>query len=150
MRRVNMTVIVALILGLLTNAHSQTPKSKNHKPESRAETATAKRTVLVKQLPASVEGVSLKDGQVKLKPGYKFVKEPNNTITVARMNGAGIGGTWKCECSDKGACGVSISPNTGLDCLTESCTGSCTLKVTVGDKATAVLMSRSQSLIRQK
>jgi hypothetical protein len=150
MKRINMTVIVALILGLLAHAHSQTPKSNTQKPEPQAETATAKRTVLVKQLPASVEGVSLKGSQVKLKPGYKFVKEPNNTISVARMNGTGIGGTWKCECSNNGACGVSISPITGLDCLTESCTGTCTLKVTVGDKATAVLMSKSQNLIRHK
>jgi hypothetical protein len=108
MKRINMTVIVALILGLLAHAHSQTPKSNTQKPEPQAETATAKRTVLVKQLPASVEGVSLKGSQVKLKPGYKFVKEPNNTITVARMNGTGVGGTWKCECSKNGACGVAV------------------------------------------
>lgn len=151
MKRINMmTVIVALILGALAQAHSQTPKSKTQKLEPRTETATAKRTVLVKQLPDNVEGVSLKGDQVKLKSGYKFVKGPNNTMTVARMNNTGTGGTWKCECSKTGACGASYSPITGLDCLTEACTGTCTLKVTIGDKATAILMCKSQNLIRQK
>lgn len=155
MRRISMAVIAALILGLLAPAHSQTPKSKKQKAEKQkaepqAEAATNKRTVLVKELPTSVEGVSLKDGQVRLKSGYKFVKESNSTVSVARINGTGIGGTWKCECSNTGSCGASISPITGLDCLTESCTGSCTLKVTVGNRATAILMSKSQNVIRQK
>lgn len=151
MKRLNVTVAVAMTLALLASAHSQTPKSKSPPPQAQtAKAEKAEKEVLVKQLPAGVEGVSLKGSQVKLKPGYKFVKEPNNTVTVARMNGTNIGGTWNCACSKDGGCGVSISPVTGLDCLTESCTGSCTLKVTVGDKATAVLMSKSQKLIRQK
>jgi hypothetical protein len=77
----------------------------------------------VKRLPAGVEGVELIGSIVRAKSGYKFVKQPNNTVTVARMagrgRGAGVAGIWSCKCvqhhgrlaglNPLGACPVEIS-----------------------------------------
>jgi hypothetical protein len=47
---------------------------------------------LVKRLPAKIEGVQLVGGTVRVKSGYQFVKQPNGSVTVARMGGGGGGG----------------------------------------------------------
>jgi hypothetical protein len=106
--------------------------------------------VMVKRLPDKVEGVMLKDGQVKLKPGYKFVKRTNGTVAVARISGSvsqgnNISGTWSCSCTTtsgpagKGKCAVTIS-SSFISCESDICTGSCTLLTTVEGARTNVIM----------
>jgi hypothetical protein len=140
MKRISMIVIVALTLALMAYAHSRRSKSNSHTPEPQTPPARAKGTALVKQLPAGVVGVELKGSLVQLIPGYKFVKEPNNTVSVARMKGRGnVSGDWNCNCSKDGDCGVAIESGS-LSCTMNTCKGSCTLKVTIGLKSTGVLM----------
>jgi hypothetical protein len=93
---------------------------------------------LVKRLPANVEGVELVGGGVRAKSGYHFVKQPNGTVTVARMSGLGIGGTWSCDCSDAGDCGAVVT-NGFLYCTQGKCTGACTQTITVGEVRTKVI-----------
>jgi hypothetical protein len=105
---------------------------------------------MVKRLPDKVEGVMLKDGQIKLKPGYKFVKRTNGTVAVARISGSvgldnTIGGTWACTCySDTilkatGKCGASFA-NGSVQCDGGTCEGSCVLSATVQGARTNVIM----------
>lgn len=79
MRHISM-VLIALILTLSTGASGQTPNSNGRKPAPKA---------LVRKLPSGTEGVQLKGNSVRAKPGYKFVKQPNGTVTVARISGGG-------------------------------------------------------------
>jgi len=111
----------------------------------------ARGRVMVKKLPDKVEGVMLKDGQVKLKPGYKFVKRTNGTVAVARISGSvglsnNVGGTWDCQCysditilAPKGKCGATIG-NGGIQCNAGTCNASCTLVTTVEGAKTNVIM----------
>ena len=84
---------------------------------------------LVKRLPANIEGVELVSGTVRAKSGYQFVKQLNGSVTVARMAGGGVAGTWSCDCSGTGACGAVITQGI-LYCITGTCRGSCDLTVT--------------------
>jgi hypothetical protein len=143
MKRNSLIILTTLVMALLVTVYGKTTKTKNlpePSVEPSAQAARRKGTALVNQLPANIEGVELKGNQVRLKEGYKFVNGPNKTMAVARIKGGGnIGGSWNCACSKDGNCGVSVGDN-GLDCLMESCKGSCTLKVTIGDKATSIMM----------
>ena len=109
---------------------------------------------LVKRLPAGIEGVELIGGTLRAKSGYKFVKQSNDTVTVARMpgggRGAGVAGIWSCKCvhhhgrlaglNPFGACPVEISGGTTLNCKTEKCTGvACELTVKAGELTTAII-----------
>jgi hypothetical protein len=139
MKRKKLMALFALtVMALIVTAYARNPKTGNP-PVPCGQNSKSAKKVLVKRLPANVEGVELKGDRVLLKEGYKFVKESNNTISVARIKGGGgISGGWDCACSKEGNCGVSVG-DTGLDCLMESCKGSCTLKVTVGNRATSVI-----------
>ena len=102
---------------------------------------------LVTSLPPKIKGVELVDNTVRVKPGYQWVKQPNGTVTVARMGGSGgggrgVGGTWECYCTlgpYKG-CEAEIDESSlrcaasGGDCL------SCKLKTTTGTVKTDIIM----------
>lgn len=145
MKRISviMLAIAFVFLMMLGSVSSQAPTAapKAGKP-------------LVKRLPAGIEGVELIGGTVRAKSGYKFVKQPNDTVTVARMagggGGAGIAGIWSCKCvhaegrlaglNPLGACPVEISGGTTLNCKTEKCTGvACELTVKTGELTTAII-----------
>ena len=145
MRRIStiMLAIAFVFFMMLRSVSSQAPSAapKTGKP-------------LVKRLPAGIEGVELIGGTVRTKAGYKFVKQPNETVTVARMagggRGAGVAGVWSCKCvqhdghlaglNPLGACPVEISGGTTLNCKTEKCTGvACELTVKTGELTTAII-----------
>jgi hypothetical protein len=95
MRRTSaIMLIIASVLMMLACVSNQAPTTaapKVGKP-------------LVKRLPAQIKGVELVGGTVRAKSGYQLVKQPNGSVTVARMaggggGGPGIGGTWNCDCS---------------------------------------------------
>ena len=99
---------------------------------------------LVKRLPVGAEGVELKDGLLRLKPGYKFEKHDDGTVAVANMRGGsgGLGaqgGSWACQCmaDSGGTCQVIISGNI-LFCTNGTCPN-CVLGITV-DKITTGVM----------
>ena len=145
MKRINviMLAIAFDFFMMLGSVSSQTPTAapKAGKP-------------LVKRLPTGIEGVELIGGTVRAKSGYKFVKQPNDTVTVAKMagggRGAGVAGIWSCKCvqhdghlaglNPLGACPVEISGGATLSCKTEKCTGTtCELTVKAGELTTAII-----------
>ena len=74
---------------------------------------------LVEKLPEGVEGVEIKDGIVKIMPGYKFVNK-DNKVTVMRAAGGGaggggrlgVGGSWSCVCKEGvGGCSTMVEDN---------------------------------------
>jgi hypothetical protein len=95
--------------------------------------------VLVKRLPDGVEGVELKNGAVRLRPGYKYVKQSDGTIGVALIAGGGAGGSntggsWTCECvGGRGACEEFFVADKYLGCRStggpNGCSGTCDLNV---------------------
>jgi hypothetical protein len=135
-----MVAIAFVFLMMLRSVSSEAP-TKAGKP-------------LVKRLPAGIEGVELIGGTVRANAGYKFVKHPNDTVTVAKMAGGGSGariaGIWSCKCvyhhgrlaglNPLGACPVEISGGTTLNCKTEKCTGTaCELTVKTGELTAAIV-----------
>jgi hypothetical protein len=109
-----MTVASAglMILGCISNQAPTTPKVG--KP-------------LVRCLPPSTEGVELAGGTVRAKSGYKFVKRPDGSVTVARMAGGGTGVSFSCHCQAEGTCTVVIHID-AIYCQS-MCSGVCRLAI---------------------
>jgi hypothetical protein len=107
--------------------------------------------LLVKSLPKGVEGVELVGGGVRLKSGYKFVKQRKGMVAVAAMRGGGgggglgISGTWSCTCVGDGATG-GCEVITFFDWLvcqksdTNGCTGDCSLLVVTPSFRKSIIM----------
>src|SRR5438552_4378256 len=116
--------LVALTLVLLACAcapeqrQAQTSKSTNP-------SQMPKGTVLVKQLPAGAEGVELKGSSLRLKTGYKFVKQSRHGFAVARISGGQPVLSGGCGCTG-GACDP-VSKYGIIVCEPNGCTGSCGL-----------------------
>ena len=80
---------------------------------------------LVQSLPPRIQGVELVDNRVRVKPGFQWVKQPNGTVTVARMGGSGgglgVGGTWSCDCTTGPyRCGDVVTDESSLRCVPSS------------------------------
>jgi hypothetical protein len=128
--------VVLMILGCVSNQAPTNQAPTVGKP-------------LVKRLPAKIEGVELVGGMVRVKPGFQWVKQPNSTVTVARIGGGGGGGlgvkgTWNCECTDAGTgtCTALISQGS-VSCYKSSkdtCTNKCELTVTTSGLRTGIFM----------
>jgi hypothetical protein len=127
--------VVLLVCGFIVSF-----ACKGTTPQDRDTRSTG--TVLVKTLPAGVEGLELKDGALRVKDGYQFVKGPGGTFTVSRINvpvppapptGGGCGcnaGTDGCQPVDKG--GIIV-------CEGGCGTGTCGLAVTAGGIRTEII-----------
>src|SRR5437764_1978044 len=94
MKRICILTAIALTLATMIYAQSQTPKSKSSAAKSESSGANnlrakTKGRLLVKRLPDGVEGVVIKNGAVRLLPGYKFARHSDNTVTVNLDNGTG-------------------------------------------------------------
>jgi hypothetical protein len=144
MRHINIILIVAVMTTALICAGGQTPKVKTQTPQSSIQAAKPKGKTLVKRLPAGLEGVEIKGGAVVAKAGYKFVKQANGSVTVARIKGGGnnVGGSWNCDCwSGTGGCEAYIVGDT-ISCLKskDGCTGSCKLSVVIKGATTGVVI----------
>ena len=147
MRRIG--TIIAVVLTLVLYVYGQPPQGNSN----RRVTKTRKPKALVKKLPEGLEGVELKDGVIKLKPGYKFVKKSGNSVTVARMAGgdspqAGNTGSFSCSCTDEftggsgGGCSLHITSNT-LRCQASEenpCKGGCILNTTINGVKKGVII----------
>ena len=112
--RTVLAAIVVVTLGCSTNS----PTAQTQKPGK----------ALVRSLPSGIQGVELVGNTVRVKPGFKWVKQPNGTVTVARIAGGtrfGEGGTWSCDCTTGPyrGCQAEIKENSlqcapsGGDCL---------------------------------
>lgn len=140
MRRMSILIIAALTWA--TSAQGRIPPSVGHplKPISSArhqQRGPSKGTLLVNRLPDGVRGVTIKNGAIRLLPGYKFVPHSNGTITVdldkgGTGGGTEITGTWSCKCTKDGFCAVTGTEDT-LSCekpTRDPCSGKCLLQVT--------------------
>jgi hypothetical protein len=81
-------------------------------------------------LPAGAEGVELKDGVLRLKPGFTFIKQPGHQFTVARMSGGPGATSGGCGCAG-GTCDPVMSGGI-IVCQGTNCTGTCGLALTAG------------------
>ena len=130
MRRFSILVAALLTLAAFTYGYNQTRRGAGRpdgagrrdvigSPATREIIEIPKGEALVEKLPEGVEGVEMKDGVVKIKPGYKFVKK-DNKVTVMRSaaGGAGgggrlgVGGSWSCVCKQgTGGCSTMVEDN---------------------------------------
>ena len=126
--------LLALTLMLLACAHE---KKQAQASPAGAQSALPKGTLLVKKLPASVEGLELKGGLLTLKPGYKFLKQPRHRFAVARTSGGRPVTSGGCGCTG-GTCDPK-SQGSIIVCESTGCTGSCGLAVTIAGVSTTIM-----------
>ena len=119
-------VVVAVTLTLLACAHEATNQASGPKGK-----------LLVKQLPAGVEGVELKDGALRLKPGFTFVKKPRHRFAVARISNGQTVTSGGCGCTG-GTCDPTSSGGI-IVCEGSNCTGSCGLALTAHGVNTKIM-----------
>ena|SRR5688572_12543858 len=163
MKRIGLMIVVVLTLVLQACTYRQTAAPEGQPPATtqtpaptqtteQAQTTEPTQTtaptqsdrpkgkLLVEVLPTGVEGLELKDGELRLLEGYDFVEQPENRFAVARMRDGqhvAIGG---CGCSRLGVCqpvksgGIIVCRALGL------CIGSCRLAVTAGGVSTDIIM----------
>lgn len=120
-------ISLALTLVLLACVHE---KNEAQTSPSTGQNGVPKGTVLVKELPAGAEGVELKGGALRLKPGFTFTKQPRHGFTVARMSGGQGATSGGCGCTG-GTCDPVLGSGGAIVCQGTNCTGTCGLALTV-------------------
>lgn len=144
MKRISISILAILALALLVSAYSRATQSGNTRPTgvtaqtlaSQSTQSAKARKVLVTELPRTIEGIVLEKGVFRLKSGYKFVSQPNNTVAVAlQTGGRGVTGSFDCFCSKEGGGGCSATTVGGtISCSkskTNSCSDDCILRTTI-------------------
>jgi hypothetical protein len=125
-------VVAAVILTIFGCASSQQPSAQARKPGK----------ALVKRLPGRIQGVELAGNTVRVKPGFKWVKQPNGTVTVARMaggGGLGSGGTWSCDCTTGPYSCEGVVEDNSLRCASRDCLACKLTTTTTGGLRTAII-----------
>jgi hypothetical protein len=97
-----------------------------------------KGTLLVKQLPADVQGVELKNGMLRLKPGFVFEKKPKHQFVVALTTGGG-GSTTSGGCGCTGGTCDPVNRGGIIVCEGSNCTGKCGLALTLHGVRTRIM-----------
>ncbi len=158
MRRLGIMLAAALTLAAFTYGEKQTGREACGQEGSgrrvigghatRELTEIPKGTALVEKLPEGVEGVTLEEGVVKIKPGYKFVKR-NNKVTVMRVGGGGaggrlgVGGSWSCVCKQgAGGCSTMVEDNQ-IFCApggASACSDRCVLSIVIKAAKAGIFM----------
>lgn len=144
MKRISISLLAVLALALLVSAYSRTTQS-NKTVDVTAQPLTSQsisqpvkaKKMLVKELPTTVEGLVIENGIFKLKPGYKFVPQLNNTVTIAlQAGGKNVSGSFDCFCAKEGGGGCNATTVGGtISCgksKTTPCSDDCILRTTIG------------------
>ena len=142
MKRISVSVLAVLTLALLVSAYSRTTQSSKTAdvtPQASTSQPTQPvkaKKILVKELPKTIEGITLENGVFKLKAGYKFVPQLNNTVKVAlQAGGGGVTGSFDCFCAKEGGGGCSAKTVGGtISCgksKTTPCSDDCILRTTI-------------------
>ena len=140
MKRISLSILTVLTLVLLVSAYSRTTQSGAIKINAATQTLTSQpvkaKKLLVKELPKTIEGLVLENGVFKLKSGYKFVPQPNNTVAVAlQTGGRGVTGSFDCFCAKEGGGGCSATTvGSTISCSkskTNPCSDECVLRTTI-------------------
>jgi len=129
---------LTVTLSLTAAACTYSPRMPAEGQASRTQSGSTKGTLLVRQLPAGVEGLALVNGELKVQAGYEFAKGDKGTFTVARAGGGQVtsGG---CGCSGAGDCDPVLSPDGIIVCQSNGCTTSCGLAVTIAGTRTELI-----------
>lgn len=133
-------IVLTLMMSVVASGQTNRAKVKNH-------TSQRGGKALVKKLPTGLQGVQLSGNKVRVKPGYKFVKQADGSVTVSRIKsgsggGTGLDGKWSCNCGGPlttGSCDT-ITASNSLSCTKGTCTGTCTLTITTTKGAVGVVM----------
>lgn len=144
MRRIHFIPLVTLTLSTLILAYGLSPQTTSRRGQAatgQSQLAKAKK-VLVKELPEGMEGIALENGRFKLMPGYKFVPQPNGTVTVAlQAGGRPVSGSYDCSCSGgSGTCSV-LADSTGISCFKDkkdTCSKECKMTGTIRGSKTVL------------
>jgi hypothetical protein len=139
MKRISITAIVLAIALAMVSVVASGQNRAGANSQARERVGKA----LVRKLPAGLGGVQLRGNRVRLKAGYKFVKQADGSVMVARIRGGGAGldGKWSCNCNapGTGACDT-VTTGTQLYCSKGACTSSCTLTITTIGASLGVIM----------
>ena len=123
MKHFSILMVVLVTLAAFNYAYNQTPRDVTGRAvidrhAARGLTEKPKGEALVEKLPESVEGVEMKEGFVKINPGYKFVKKGNKVTVMRSVAGSGgggrlgVGGSWSCVCKQGvGGCSTMVEDN---------------------------------------
>ena len=144
MRRIHFVPVVTLMLSTLILAYGQLPQAGGQIGQTATQaqpTQPAKaKKVLVRELPKTLQGIALENGVFKLKPGYKFVPQPNNTVAVGLQAGGGVSGSFDCFCAKEGGGSCSTTTVGGtISCgksKTTPCSDECILRTTIDGNKT--------------
>lgn len=144
MRRLHLVAAAALTLSTLILSYSQSPSPS---PQTGATLTRTKqgqpvkaKRVLVKGMPKNLPGIVLDKGVFKLRPGYKFIPQSDNTVAVGLKVGGGATGNFECSCSKDRAGWCSVETTGGsLSCVKSKsypCSGECQLRTTINGAMT--------------
>jgi len=89
-----MILVAAVTIILVICAYGQKPRPGGQATETDSKGQPSKELIakakgkklLVKRLPAGVEGLELKDETLRVKSGYELVIQPDGTSAIARAN----------------------------------------------------------------
>jgi hypothetical protein len=134
-------IILALVLAVFASGHTPAPapaaNAQMSQPQQQSE--TTKGTNLVERLPRSVHGVMLQEGALRVKPGFKFVKKGHGRFAIARRSNGGTVGLGGCGCKGGGDCQPKYTGGIITCQPVVSCSGSCTLALTIGGVRTDII-----------
>lgn len=142
MRRLYLVAAATLILSALIFAHGQSPAPS---PQTGATLTRIEQSrpvkakkVLVKGLPKKMVGIVLDKGVFRLKPGYRFIPQSDNTVAVGLKVGGGISGSFTCNCYKQGGCSTSSVQGVIICGKSEKnpCSEDCVLTVTINGALT--------------
>ena len=144
MRRMLLAIVGAMVLTTFGFVGSQSPPTTPQTSQTAAESAEMRpakaKKILVKRLPVALEGIVVEGGKFKLKPGYKFVPQTDNKMSIAmKAGGYGVKGSFSCECQiGKGGCSI-VTIDDMLSCNRNKetpCSNHCLLITTIDGNST--------------
>ena len=126
-------IVGAIALVLFACVHEDKQTQSSPVP---GQTGTSQGTLVMQQLPAGVDGVELNNRQLRLKPGFTFVKKPRHQFSIARQGSNTSVTSGGCGCDD-GACDPVMQG--GIIVCQGSCTGKCGLALTIAGMRREIL-----------
>jgi len=90
---------------------------------------TARAQLLVQELPAGIEGLELVERGLRVKEGYKYVKDTDSTFAIVRMSDQRRISVGGCGCRVGPGCVPFLTDDGIIICVTILCTP-CGLAVT--------------------
>lgn len=132
MNRPGVILLVALSLSLISCSRNPAPPSEQTPGQT-----VAHGQVLIDHLPDGVEGVELAEGGLRLKKGYKLVKDSDSTFAIARMSDGRSVMAGGCGCKGSGGCDPVLEGGI-IVCKAKDCSD-CGLALTIAGVRTPII-----------